>query len=788
MHRRFALVTMIGALLVSTVMVLHSDEAKPSSDSGEWALVHGDRTNDRYSPLSKINTDTVKQLGGAWVSKKFEDGASTRSSPVVKDGAMYITAGTRLHSLNAKTGEILWTWRSNVALSWQGVAVGDGRVFVGLQTGRVQALEEKTGNPIWTQQIGEVPPRKGESVTGAPTYAQGIVFVGLANGDWALRGRVVALDAKTGHELWHFFTVPSPGEVGHETWDPRNNIWKIGGGGVWQTGAIDAELGLVYFVSGNPIPPFGGEERPGNNLFTCSVLALDIKTGKLRWHYQLVHHDVWEGDIATPLLLYDAQVDGHSQKALASMRADGYLFLLNRETGQPILPVEERTVPQDARMATSPTQPFPIGADEVLPDCDKWRAKKIPAGFQLGCFFTPSYYDKLNVLRPFFGMRIAPMAYSRQTGYFYATGVVFLGWRRRTDDPFMLLDLGDTAPGLQSSGVLAAIDSRTDKIVWQKEMSSRGGGLLTTAGSLVFESEADGNFTAYDAKTGEILWQFQIGLAGRGLSSGGRGPATTYEIQGEQYIAVPAGSSVWAFKLGGKLPPVPKATAQSTGEDQEFSGPINDTDEIETTSLDRDSNQPVGGSRYYIDEYKFNPMRARTKTGTRVTWVNNGKMIHTIAALDGSWTTGKISPAQNGYVTFDRPGSYTYICKDHPWVYGQLIVVDRLASNGLYSEDQANRGKGLYNQNCRICHTENLKGGDQVPPLVGETFMSHWLGRSMKDFFDRVRTTMPQNNPGSLSDHDYIDIISYLLQANDFPPGKEDLKSNSMEPILKVKK
>ena len=787
-YRRRTLSVLVGTFFICAVVALHSDDARKTSEPHEWPLVHGNSSNDRYSTLEGINTHTVKQLGGAWVSKKFEDGASSRSSPVVKDGAMYVTAGTRVYALSAKTGETLWTWRSSVALSWQGVAVGEGLIFVGSQTGRVEALDEKTGKAVWSQQIGEVPAQKGESVTGAPTYWKGIVFAGLANGDWALRGRVVALDAKTGRELWHFFTVPGPGETGHDSWDQQNNVWKIGGGGVWQTGAVDPSLGLVYFVTGNPIPPFGGEERPGNNLFTCTVLALEMKTGKLRWHYQLVHHDVWEGDIATPLLLYDAQVAGQSLKGVGIMRADGYLFLLNRETGHPIFPVEERPVPQDARMATSPTQPYPVGADEVLPDCDKWRTTKIPSGFEVGCFFTPSYYDKLNVLRPFFGMRIAPMSYSQETGYFYATGVVFLGWRRRTDDPYMLLDLGDTAPGLHSSGVLAAIDSRTDKIVWEKRLNSRGGGLLATAGGLVFESEADGNFTAYDAKTGEVLWQFQIGLAGRGLSSGGRGPATTYEIDGEQYVAVPAGSSVWAFKLGGKLQPILRTSASvASSDDEEFSGPINDTSEIETTSLDRDGNQPVGGQRYYIDEYKFNPMRARVKTGTRVTWINNGKIIHTIAAKDGSWTTGPINPAQNGYVTFDKPGSYTYICKDHPWVYGQILVVDQSASNGLYSRDQADRGKVLYNQSCRSCHTETLKGGDQIPSLVGETFMSHWQGRIVKDLFDRVRTTMPQTNPGSLSDRDYIDIISYLLAANDFPSGKQELKSNSTETILKVK-
>ena len=656
--------------------------------------------------------------------------------------------------------------------------MGEGEIFVGLQNGHMVALDQRKGQLLWEKSIGADPPQAGESVTAAPTYAQGIVFVGLANGDWALRGKLVALDAKTGRELWHFFTVPGPGEMGHDTWEPSNDVWKVGGGGVWQTAAVDPELAAVYFGTGNPVPPFGGEERAGNNLFTASVVALDMKTGKLRWHYQVVHHDLWEGDIATPLVLYEADMGGRSQKALAAMRGDGFLFLLNRETGQPILTVQERPAPQDPRMKTSPTQPYPVGADGVLPDCEKWRTEKIPAGFQVGCFFTPSYYDKLNLLRPILGVRVVPMSYSPQTGYFYATGIAFLAWKRRTEDPYLLLDPDSYAPGLKSYGMVAAIDSHTDKIVWEKQMSSRGGGTLSTAGGLMFESEADGKFKAYDGKSGEVLWQFEIGMAGGTRSNGGgRGPATTYEVDGEQYVAVPAGSTVWSFKLGGTLKPTVKSAAVPSNDD-EFSGLITDTEEIETTSLDQGI-LPEGGHRYYIDEYKFSPARTRVKTGTRVTWINNGKINHTIVAKDGSWSTGTLSPVQNGYVTFDKPGMYTYICKDHPWAYAQLLVGDQTSSNGLYTEDQAKRGKALYTQSCSRCHTVDLKGADQVPPLAGETFMSHWQGRSVKDLFDRVRTTMPQNNPGSLSDQEYIDIISYMLQANNFPQGKDILENDS---------
>jgi quinohemoprotein ethanol dehydrogenase len=776
--RRSALVTIASASFIFSVMLLHSEDIQRASGPCEWSSVHGDWTNERYSTLKEINTGTVKQLGGAWVSKKFEDGASTRSAPVVKDGVMYVTAGTRVYALNAKTGETLWTWRAEVSVSWQGVAVGEGKIFVGLLNGHMVALDQRRGQLIWEKSIGADPPQAGEAVTAAPAYAQGKVFAGLANGDWALRGKLVALDAQTGRELWHFFTVPAPGETGNDTWDPGNDVWKVGGGGVWQTAAVDPELETVYFGTGNPVPPFGGEERAGNNLFTVSVIALDMKTGKLRWHYQLVHHDLWEGDIATPLVLYKQDIGGRSQKALAAMRGDGFLFLLNRETGQPLLPVVERPTPQDPRMKTWPTQPYPVNADEVLPDCEKWQTAKIPSGFQVGCFFTPSYFDKLNLLRPILGMRVVPMSYSPQTGYFYVTGIAFLAWKRRTDDAYLLLDPDSYAPGLKSYGVVAAIDSRTDKIVWRKEMSSRGGGTLSTAGGLMFESEADGKFKAYDGKSGEVLWQSEIGMAGGTRSNGGgRGPATTYEVDGEQYVAVPAGSAVWTFKLGGTLQPTVKPALVPTNDD-EFSGPITDSDEIETTSLDQGV-LPEGGHRYYIDEYKFSPVRTRVRTGTRVTWINNGKMNHTIIAKDGSWSTGSISPAQNGYVTFDKPGTYTYICKDHPWAYAQVIVTDQATSNGLYTEDQAKRGKALYAQSCSRCHTVDLKGADQVPPLVGETFVSHWQGRAVKDLFDRIRTTMPQNSPGSLSDQEYIDIISYILRANNFPPGKDNLENGS---------
>jgi PQQ-like domain len=250
-----------------------------------------------------------------------------------------------------------------------------------------------------------------------------------------------------------------------------------------------------------------------------------------------------------------------------------------------------------------------------------------------------------------------------------------LSWLRRTEDPyFMTLDDSRRVPGLKSYGVLAAIDSRTDRVVWRKNFQSggiglnagRGLGLSTTAGGLVFYLSADGNVQAYDDKTGDVLWQFQTGAV-----TGG-GPASSYELDGEQYLTMAAGRVVWAFKLGGTMAPLPAGRPEPV--DEMFKGPITDTGEIETVSLIRDIG--VTGRRFFSDEYAFNPYRARVKVGTRVTWLNNGRLVHTINAQDGTWTTGPLKPAETGSVMFDKPGHYAYLCKDHPWAMAELTVVE----------------------------------------------------------------------------------------------------------------
>jgi plastocyanin/outer membrane protein assembly factor BamB len=589
------------------------------------------------------------------------------------------------------------------------------------------------------------------------------------------------VDAKTGRELWRFFVVPRPGEPGHETWPQNNLAWEWGGASIWLAPVVDPDLGLVYYGTGNPDPiTYSGEVRAGNNLFTCSVIALDMKTGKLKWYYQFMHHDLWEQDVATPLVLYDQQVNGRLHKGVGAMRPDGYLFLLDRETGKPLIPVHERPVPQDSFEKTAPTQPFPDG-DSILRSCDDWK-DKVPAGFSVGCFAAPSPKIQ-NVLTYGVEVRFVPMSFSPQTGYFYAQGKDQLVWFRRGDDPLMSQFGVHAAYNIDkyADSVLAAIDSRTNKVVWKKIVPMTNGygpgGSLTTAGGLAFHRMGDGTFQAFDAKTGDLLWQFQTGHP-LGDSS-----PITYELDGQQYVAISAATSMWAFRLGGT---VPQAAAPPAPRPYEaFTGPIEDAMEIQTASLIE-----VNG-HYWVDHTAFHPYRARVKAGVPVTFTNNGYEDHTLLSLDGSWTTGLLHPSETITLTFAKPGEYTYACKEHPWSYGQLIVVESAAPTAEdrgAAGNQVARGKDAYQKSCAACHMASLGGnGEAAPALVGNDFLNRWSGRTGRDLLDKISTTMPTGTAGSLTPQAYLDIVAYILQVNEIPAGSREVNAEGLKNLSLVK-
>ena len=454
--------------------------ANVEAAGSNWSSVGGDNSNQRYSPLDQINTDTIGKLGGAWVR---ELDVKTRTAPVMVGGILYTNDATKMYALDAKTGKTIWEYKSEESTPARGgVTVVDGKVYGSLVNAHVVSLDAKTGKLLWTGYVGNVVEEKGDAgdemsfggdipsfdpiagfLSSAPNYVNGKIIVGLSGGDAGTRSKIAALDANTGELVWEWWVAPNPGEPGSETWPKGIDSSLLGGGAVWRHGAADPDLGLVYFGTGNGWPIVGGELRAGDNLYMASIVALDVNTVKLKWHYQLTRHDLWEMDLSTPPILYETKVDGRTRKAIAIMRTDGYLFVFDRVTGEPLVPIEDRAVPQDVRQRTAATQPFPAGADQVGPNCVE-EEFMLP-GFKSGCWFDPPFYDKNGIIIQNPNVRFPPMSYSPQTGYFYVPGGISSWIHRRIQSPNIYL--WGRPPGTREEGIVAAIDSKTMKIVWE---------------------------------------------------------------------------------------------------------------------------------------------------------------------------------------------------------------------------------------------------------------------------------------------------------------------------------
>ena len=671
-HRHvIAVAAFISAFAFPAVVTVQSVEDGRKHAAKDWPSPGGDWGTSRYSTLQQINTENANKLGAAWATE-LPDRESSRSYVVVSDGLMFITTNRgRMLALEPATGRIAWSYTHPGYGGNRGVGLGEGLLFAGLGDSTVIAVDQKTGRLTWTAPRDPALPAQG--MTARPVYGGGVVVATVSGGDNFARGRAIAYEAKTGKQLWVFDVVPAPGQAGHETWPKDSDIWKYGGGAIWTTPSIDADLGLVYIATGNAVPQFGGEIRPGDNLYTNSVVALELKTGKVRWYYQLVHHDIWEHDVSTGPVLYDTVAGGKPRKAIAVARTDGYFFLLDRESGKPLLPIEERPVKQDARMKTSPTQPFPVNADRVGPGCA--LREHVPEGWITGCYFDPIGPDMPNVFMPHMNLRQAPVAFSPQTGFLYAAACVRPKWIRRPENPWIFIT-PNRVPGVSQHGVLAAIDTRTNTIAWERKMpyaECAGSGATVTGGGLMLHNEPDGKFQVYNAKTGALLWQFETGDTGvPGANGAVGGPIATYEANGEQYISFVMNRTVWSFKLGGTIAERPAPPAQPISDGWE--GRIEDVTTIklgtETVNNIRNANREEAWS----NPWAISPARGRIKAGTAVTFTNATSTPHTLRARDGSWTTGTIAPGRDASVTVMKPGSYEYVCNEHPWSIGQLIV------------------------------------------------------------------------------------------------------------------
>ena len=555
-----------------------SDKQLVALPSTDWITNGGNLYNQRYSPLAAINRDNVGSLKAVWRTHLNGSGLGAQYSgqgqPLVYDGVIYMVTGNDdVFALDVKTGAILWSYeahldpdRVKVCCGWisRGLGMGAGKVYLGQLDAKLVALDQRTGKVVWTTQAQD--PLQGYSIVSAPLYFDGLVITGLGGADMGIRGQVKAFDAKTGKPRWTFYTIPGPGEFGNDTWPANTDMWKYGGASVWQTPAVDPQLGLIYFSTGNAGATYNGSVRPGDNLFTASIVAIEAKTGKYRWHFQQVHHDIWDYDSPNPVVLFDAVFDGKPRKALAEIPKTGWVYILDRATGKPILGIDEKPVPQEPRQATSPTQPYPVG-DAVVPQ----SLDIAPEGQQLingGRIFTP-YWDKPVSYRPQMAVNWPPSSYDPTTHTMYICAIDHVGTSfsdtKGLDKPTfegMWNRGGAGYSGIQGRGLFAAVDLTTNRLLWRQQWHDDCfSGSLATAGGLVFVGRSDGRFTALDSRDGSRLWQFQT-------DAGVNSTASTFEYQGQQYVVAfsggtlfaagaKKGDSVWLFSTSGTLESFP---------------------------------------------------------------------------------------------------------------------------------------------------------------------------------------------------------------------------------------
>ena len=575
-----AVVALAGGLFVAA---LSSQQRSPAFSAADlaalprinWLKNGGNLFNQNYSPLTQINRDNVGSLKGAWRTHLNGSGMAMKYSgeaqPVVHEGTIYIVTGADdVFALSVKTGSILWSYQAalpdnitTVCCGWtnRGVAIGDGRVYLGQLDGRLVALDQQTGAPAWSVQAERW--QNGYTITAAPLYYNGLVIVGFSGAENGTRGRVKAFDAKDGRLIWTFYTIPGPGEFGHETWPQNTEAWLHGGASVWQTPAVDPELGLIYFTTGNPGPDFNGRIRAGDNLFATSMVAVEAATGKYRWHFQQIHHDLWDYDGPSPVVLFDVMINGRLRKAAAEPNKAGWVYILDRTNGKPLVGIDETPVPQEPRQATSKTQPIPKG-DAFVPQ----SVDVAPEDYSLvnqGRIFTPFWKEPI-VAKPGArgGANWPPSSYDPATNILYvcatdAANVFRGGEDNQPITPEGQRYLGSAFGGapLPAAGIFAALDMKTNKLVWQQRWKdSCYSGSVTTAGGLVFTGRNDGRLTALNSANGKRLWEFQTGA---GMNS----PVSVFEYEGNEYVvAYSAGSlfagtthgdSVWLFSTKGTL-------------------------------------------------------------------------------------------------------------------------------------------------------------------------------------------------------------------------------------------
>lgn len=549
--RRSGVIRISAVFLCFASGLAAQNDASPASTAvgattKDWPSYGGTARAWRYSALDQINGSNVKSLVPAWVFQTGDYADGLEATPIVIDGVMYVsTASSWVIALDAATGKLIWEYRhppsavrSADGRQNRGVAVGAGKVFLGTFDNHLVALDQKTGREAWNV---EVEPAKycNCSITGAPLVVKNEVIAGVTGGDSFHRGYLNAFDVQTGRLKWRFYTIPGPGEPGHDTWP--GDSWKTGGGSTWMTGSYDAGLNLLYWGVGNAAADFDSSDRRGADLYTASIVALNPDTGKLVWYNQLIPRDVWDFDAVFELILADLPWQGSERKLLFQFSKSGVLWALDRTNGKFLA-----------------AWPFVKNLN--------WVTGIAKTGELIGR--REPEFGKAKLICPSImgGKSWNQASFSPQTGLFYVAGMEMCNdlTAKHQEPQEGTSSFGGgfrikPPPDGPNRGFVAAVDPATGKRLWtfdQKHFLLAS--VLSTAGGLVFTGNPEGEFFALDARTGQKLWSFQTG-------GGHRGSSVSYEVNGRQYIATPAGwGSLVGGAFGGVWPDAPLPRAGSS--------------------------------------------------------------------------------------------------------------------------------------------------------------------------------------------------------------------------------
>jgi alcohol dehydrogenase (cytochrome c) len=503
-------------------------------EPGQWLSYSRTYDGQRHSPLDQITPANVRRLRPLWLFQAEAPG-ELETSPLFVDGILYVTEpGDQVQAvkaLDARTGRVLWKYERPLPKNLlnigfprtnRGAAILGDTLYVGTLDAHLVALDARSGALRFDVEVASN--ATGHCITGAPLALEGMVVVGISGGEAGIRGFLDAYDARTGARRWRLWTIPGPGEPGHETW--TGDAWKTGGGPTWVTGSYDPDLRLLYWGTGNPGPDWNGDVRPGDNLYTNSLLAIEADTGRLRWHFQFTPHDTHDWDATHVPVLIDAAYRGRPRKLVAMANRNAFFYVLDRETGEFLqgTPYAKQTwaegLDAKGRPIVKPGSEPSVEGNLVWPSLNGATV-----------WFSPSYSPKAGLF----------YVAAREKGSIYYKGEA----EYRPGTPFMGGGEKDLAAE-QQWGAIRALEPGSGRVVWEfRLVSPPWAGVLSTAGGLVFGSADEGSVFALDATTGRPLWDFQTGqTGGRTVSN-----PTSFLVDGKQLVTFTAGRSLIAFGL-----------------------------------------------------------------------------------------------------------------------------------------------------------------------------------------------------------------------------------------------